>query len=506
MKRTVGKTYIRRERKWNFIITAAVLVAVAVTVAIVELLPWNAHELGYSDLNGVGRTFLYPFTFTDAQNNLYLLNEKNKVLSIDSSVSEPIHDSENNKIYYIKNNTLYEYNIKTNDRVDISYNVVKFKLIGNRRAIVCSDINDNIFMYMFKGEKTVVLSEASDDLASSYIVSDTGVLFAKGNKLMYCDYLGEINTVSDNISAAKKYYISKDGNKVCFYENDNMVIAYTNGKKILSMNNCQPIVNQRESTLIPPVTNELIGSDGIPFKYFIQRSDANMEPSAVNKGTLLYYRNGKLKELSENVYSVIHYSEEDDFILYTVLEGEKTYVYMGSNGIKTKKQIGCSISDKFLFDNRSGYLYFRNLEGTLYRYDVYDSKLKIVKIAENTDNFYDYYNKPFVAYTDIENTTLYLIEKNKIDALSAHNEKRLYGRINEVYLLCTKNEDGKMTLDYVLDDRMTRISNNAGANVFFDRDMQHIVYNESDKLYIWRSGETLCIGDYKDIKTVDIIK
>ena len=61
MHRNNGKKYIKKEKKWNVIITLLTIVIVMVVIAVIELLPSRVPELGYSDMNGVGRTFLYPF-------------------------------------------------------------------------------------------------------------------------------------------------------------------------------------------------------------------------------------------------------------------------------------------------------------------------------------------------------------------------------------------------------------------------------------------------------------
>ena len=62
-----------------------------------------------------------------------------------------------------------------------------------------------------------------------------------------------------------------------------------------------------------------------------------------------------------------------------------------------------------------------------------------------------------------------------------------------------------MTLDYVFEDRLTRIANNVGLNIYFDRDLEYAIYNEDNKMYLWNSGEIICIGDYEAVKAVDII-
>lgn len=101
MHRNNGKKYIKKEKKWNVIITLLTIVIVMVVIAVIELLPSRVPELGYSDMNGVGRSFLYPFVFFDAKNNLYLMQEDQSVTVIDDNVSAPLHDSANGKIYYL---------------------------------------------------------------------------------------------------------------------------------------------------------------------------------------------------------------------------------------------------------------------------------------------------------------------------------------------------------------------------------------------------------------------
>ena len=110
-----------------------------------------------------------------------------------------------------------------------------------------------------------------------------------------------------------------------------------------------------------------------------------------------------------------------------------------------------------------------------------------------------------MAYTDSEHKYVYLILKDKIERTDADYDVRLYGRSHEAYLLCRQNSNGLMTLDYVFEDRLTRIANNVTSNIFFDRDMEYIIYNENQKMYLWHKGEIILIGDYDTVKAVDII-
>ena len=70
MGRKAGKTYIKKEKKWSIIITLITLVIAGLVVAVIELLPNNVSELGYTEQNGLGRAFMYPFVFTDGHEQL----------------------------------------------------------------------------------------------------------------------------------------------------------------------------------------------------------------------------------------------------------------------------------------------------------------------------------------------------------------------------------------------------------------------------------------------------
>lgn len=511
MHRNIGKTYIIKEKKWNVIFTLITIVIVMIVIAILELLPGRVPELGYSDMNGVGRSFLYPFVFLDGQNNLYLMQEDNAVVNIDDNVTNPVHDSANGKIYYIKNNILYEYSLKSNSRIILNENTAEYSLMGNRRAIVCTSSQNKIQLYMFKGDQAKLLTETDQETAAAYAVSAEGVLFSDGNKLLYSDYIGRTRVITENLNTAKKFYISEDGSRICYYENDMLYIADTKGAVIEKIVNGQPVLFQNEPLLVLPSTNERDSNGGIPFKYFLSDISLVYHPENNNAaeytaGSLQYFDGSELKKIAANVYKVIYYSTEDDFLLYSVLNGNRMELYMTAKGKAPVKQISCGINDKFIFDDRTNYLYYQEEDGTLYRYDIYDVKLKVAKIAENTSNIYDYYNKSFVAYDDALRDETYLVLKDKIERIDSNFEKRLYGRSNDIYLLCRQNPDGFMTLDYVVEDKLTRIANNAGTNFFFDRDMEYVVYNEKGNLYVWHNGEISCAGEYQDIKAVDIIK
>ncbi len=512
MRRNIGKPYIKKDRKVNLVLTLITIVVVLMITAVIELLPNRVPELGYSELNGVGRSFLFPFVFQDDKNNLYLLDESRNVTAIDDSAEGAVHDSENGKVYYTKQNVLYEYTLQSNNRVILCDNTSRFHLLGNRRAIVCLAPSGQLHLYLFKGKQVQQLTESSEvPKEGRYTVSSEGVLYADGARLIYCDYLGRAETVSEKLNPSKPFYFSENGKNVCYYEEDQMYLSETNGTVILSIRNGEPVQMQEEPLLVEPSTRERSSNAGIPFRYFLNDIAAVYSPGNHNEemyttGKLQYFTGDGFDSIAENVYKVLYYSQAEDFVLFSVVDGDQMDIYLSSKGGKPKKQVRCGIGAQCVFDDRSNYLYYQESDGTLYRYDIYDVKLKTVKIAENTGNLYDYFNKPFVAYDDAAHEQLYLILKNKVERIDPVREKRLYGRNSELYLLCRQNADHFMTVDYVVEDKMTRISNCAAANLFFDRDLEYIVYLENGTLSVWHRGEVSQVGEFKEIKSVDIIK
>lgn len=506
MRLKPGKTYIKKERKTGFIIMAVAVIVAMLIVVIIELLPSDIPELGYTQQNGLGRSFMYPFVYTDSQNDLYVLNSDNSVNMVDNNTQAAVHDSTHNTIYYLKDATLFEYDIKNNDRISLCSDILDFTLMGNRRCVVCKDTANRTLIYMFQGKELKLLTRDGYE-GTSYVVGNEGVAYIDGDKLKYCDYTGKIKTISNKLNNSKPIYISEE-NDICFYEENKMVISNTAADVKDSINAGEVVVNQEEAVLIKPTTFESTGLDTIPFKYFLgdishvaEKGDSNDSQRSEGK---LYYFDGEFSKLSENVYEIIYYSNAEDFLLFSVLKGEKVDIYLSVEGEKPEKQISCNKSSSFVFDNRSNYLYVCEV-GKLFRYDIFDVNYKRTDIANDVENVYDYKNKPFVAYTDSAQEYLYLIEKENIEKLELGKHIRLYGKNHEIYLLCNLQENGLVTIDYVSNDRMTRIADDASVSVFFDKELEYVIYNKSSKLYLWHEGKTISIGKYDGIKAVDII-
>lgn len=505
MRLKPGKTYIKKERTYSFLVTIISLLIVGVIIATISLLPGRSSQLGYSEQNGVGRSFMYPFVYTDVNNSLYILDDENIVRMIDNDTSKAVHDSTNRLVYYVKNGELYEYDIETNERIFLCNNVEEFSLFGNRRCITIRDLSNRIKLYMFQEKNTKLLCDGKNEYYG-YAVGDEGVVYINGTKLQYCDFNGNVNTISNNVNVSKPFYIS-NRELICYHENDNMIISTKRGRILQKSKNSEPILFNDSTMIVQPVTNESDGKHEVPFRYFltditdISKSGEDMQ---YNVGNLKYFNGKNFKNIDEKVYQVIHYSEEDNFVIYSKLNGEHINIYMSEKGKKVQKQITCQKNSKFLFDNRSNYLYV-NTNGVLSRYNIYDVNYEIIKIAENVENMYDYKNKPFVAYTDEKQMYYYLVTNDKVEKIKMNQDLRLYGKSYDSYFLGSLKGNGLMTLDYVEDGRMTRIADNVGSNVFFDKNLEFIIYNCNEGMYLWSHKESIFIGKYDGVKAVNII-
>jgi hypothetical protein len=129
------KVYIQNESKGYAIALMTVFILVLVIVAILSLLPGRSPKIGDVDKNGVARSFLFPFVFIDEHKTLFILNDDLDVTEIDDNAHSAVHDVKKNKVYYIRENTLYEYNIKKNLRVALAQDIDSYSILADRSGI-----------------------------------------------------------------------------------------------------------------------------------------------------------------------------------------------------------------------------------------------------------------------------------------------------------------------------------------------------------------------------------
>ncbi|HOA32545.1 MAG TPA: hypothetical protein PKM70_11550 [Clostridia bacterium] len=128
------------------------------------------------------------------------------------------------------------------------------------------------------------------------------------------------------------------------------------------------------------------------------------------------------------------------------------------------------------------------------------------KVADNAANIYDYLNKAIVMYEDEGADNLYyILENNKIDRVPS-DSKRLYGFSDDAYLFVRSTSSGKVTLDIVTDEGLKRITGDLKGSLFFNKNFEEIIFQEGNKLYLWKKDKLHEIGEYSRINSVAIME
>lgn len=507
------KTYITRDKKRNAVIAFCVVFFVFVIISILELVPGNITDPTQDDDMGVGRVQLFPFVFTDSDAALYVVNDTYTVLPIDDSVTQSIHDASKGNVYYLRNNQLFEYDISANTRKQLIDNCASFILFEDRSAIFTIGLDNSAYLYLYKGDKYVKLSEKSMSnilTDSLYCVGENGVLFADNSNaetgkmdLLYCNRNAKVIKIAENIDPGKSFYIDTSSEYVCYKKDGTLFFADLKGNVVAKNEGAQLVKNSSESYITEPINKKVQSNQSVAFKYLLSNIVSDEDGTTAG---LMYFKNGKLLKVAEKISNVIYYSQKDDMILYTVQGENSSTIYMSSKGGKPQKQITCDKDATFLYQESLGLLYFRNEDATLNRYKVLDVSLKISKISDNTGFLYSYYNKKIMGYqkNDGSNDTYILFKKGDIERIDISNEIRLYGLDDDEYLLCRKYSENKLSLDLVINDRATRLCQNISKEVFFDANLDYILYSSNDKVFIWHEGDSKTIGDFTGITAVDI--
>lgn len=155
---------------------------------------------------------------------------------------------------------------------------------------------------------------------------------------------------------------------------------------------------------------------------------------------------------------------------------------------------------KYIFDNEQGYLYINEQSGYLSRINIYDKNLRIEHVTDHASNIYEYRNKAIALYENMEaDCQYYILENNKIERVSS-NEKRLYGFDDDSYLLLRSIQNGSVSLDLVTPDGMKRITGNLINNLFYDKNLEEVLYTTDDSLYLWKNNKSIVIGKFAQMQ------
>ena len=126
--------FVKRDIKGYVRFFAAMLIVAVIVVCIFTLLPKKNPRLRSDGDNGLGRSFMYPFVFTDEKSGLYVLGGSDKTaLPIDDTVSDAVHVTGTGSVLYVRDNELYEYDISAERRRPLASGVKQFSMTGDRR-------------------------------------------------------------------------------------------------------------------------------------------------------------------------------------------------------------------------------------------------------------------------------------------------------------------------------------------------------------------------------------
>ncbi len=500
------KVYIQNESKGHAIALMTVFILVLVIVAILSLMPGRSPKVGDVDKNGVARSFLFPFVFVDDNKTLFILNDSLDVTEIDDNAHSAVHDVKKNKVYYIRDNTLYEYNIKKNTRVALAQEIDSYSVLADRSAILLRSGNA-LKLYMYSKKKTINLTEFNDVNINSFSsLGDEYFLYLDNIQEREADLLlgssiGKSRKIASNVNIAKTFGIAKNDRYIYYYVNNTLHIAERSGEVKLKLDNAQVLLNTNQPVIIEGNTRYIESKNKKEITYIL----ANISEDG-SSGDLIYLKNYKAKEISKNVNRIIYNSIEEKLVVFAKDNGKMVQVYKSKRGSAPELLLETTQGSRFIYDKIQGYLYINEQTGNLSRVNVYDKSHLVEKVADNAANTYYYLNKAIVMYEDeVAENFYYILENNKIDRVPS-NSKRLYGFSEDAYLFVRSKSAGKVSLDIGTDVGMKRITGDLKGSLFFDKNFDEIIFQEGNKLYLWKKDKLHEIGEYSRINSVAIME
>ncbi|MBE7065584.1 MAG: hypothetical protein E7384_07245 [Ruminococcaceae bacterium] len=502
--------FVKKNSKKNLILMLVILVVSCVILAVVSLIPSRLKDTWLNTDNGTARSVMYPFVYT-ADNSLYVLDENQNSTVVDDTVTSCIHDVKFNHIYYLRDGKLYEYDIDTNRRIALSDGVAKFKLFRERTSILCTNNANDLYLYSYKNKGSLKLNKTSLQnlgtdtfykLGNEYFLFLDNYNFEKNTATLVCsDLKGNLKKIADSIDASKAFHISDNDEFISYYKENKMYVTEVNGKVVKIFDNAKVVVQNILPVITEPCTKTEFYSDSVSFMYLM--TDISSDGSS---GTLTYFTKKETKVVDKNVRSIIHFSDNEKFILYTKDEPNGfVSLYKCQKSGKPSKIITCMGNSTFFFNESSTFLYIQSAEGFLRRVNVFDKGYKVTDVSEGSGVLFDYAGKSFVGYHNLDGDFQYLIlDTNSIEKFSV-NEIRYYGKLTNRYLLTRENGQGKFSLDYSVDGRLTRIADGIDKNIYFDKEFNNIIYSKEGKMFVWSDGNVSEVAQNTNINAVTVI-
>ncbi|MDD4781864.1 MAG: hypothetical protein PHT02_14845, partial [Tissierellia bacterium] len=244
-----------------------------------------------------------PNSFTDTENNKYFFidNESEALYTItENNEKEKIAEPDTGKfaisqdrstVAFTKNNELYVRRLAEDDKIKISNDVDIFYLSPKGNIIIYRRIGRGHYIRDLRNENEEVYKLSNNDVLSCQVDLNEENIFllkynSKSNELCYVDENFEIQTVADEIN---RFYLDSNGKFVVYLNDDDNLFYYDIAKK----------------------ESEKIGTD---INYFQLDKNGNTVVYSNNDKGLYSYVNGK--EPVKIADDVLNYNISNENIFY----------------------------------------------------------------------------------------------------------------------------------------------------------------------------------------------
>jgi hypothetical protein len=513
------KLTVKRDVRSYILFFGIMIFVAAVVVCVLMLLPKKNPNAGNGTDNGIARSFMFPFVFTDERSNLYVLKSGDAAPDeIDDSVEEAVHVAGSGTVMYLREKELFEYDISGGRRRLVASDVKEYSLSGDGSLIVYMTGKGSLVCS--SGKKVTELASAEEGAPEIlYTVGQSCVVFlrdcdAAAGIAELCRYTvdGGVKSLAGGVSMYHRPGVSSGDKYYYCREGSDLLIMNARGSVLDRVAGGVPVPATKSVSMYENVTDIKVfdGNAPVTFLYSEPQISAASENGASDRAdnsvSLLYFNGKTSSVVAGNIYRVIYAATDHKLLIYSVKEGESERVYRVNNKGKAEEIITFdAVRKSFLYDPDSDYLYFQDQEGALYRLNVYNPSKGPSLVSESSATLYKYPNKPFVVFTLPDSDKAVLVHStNSIQQFGASDEARLYGSDDEKYLLLRSHGYGAISVDLADGDYYTRISSDAEFPLFFDGRLEKIIYVSGGVMHYWEEGRDRALGEYGKVSAAPV--
>ena len=504
MSRKPGRTFVEKDFKKNGVVLITVLLVTVVIIALVSLIPSQTPKVGDLSRNGVSRSFMFPLAYQDENDSLKVIDSELNVSSVDDSVSDAVHDFQKEKIYYLRENVLYEYDIKQNNRrILIGGGVADYRVLNDRSAIVYLTTAGEFNLYGYTDEKSITLGKcgAVNSIGRLVMIGNSGFLYFtqisqndNTGDLFFSDNEGNFRKISDSVRLETARISPKD-RYFTYQKNECLYITDSNGKEIANCTGASLIESAKQALTFDELNTISKFNQGVEISYTYRAGESG--------GVLDYFTGKDFKSIDSGVLNIIYYSEENDRLFYTVAsgDGDKIDLMMSVKGGTSRKVVTAGENSEFIWCESTGKIFCLD-DGDLFRINVFND-FERTQLASGVSTMRLYPGKPFIVYTDALYNNYYVLSDNSTEQVAA-GAVRLYGITNNSYLLQSTYNGAHMSLDLVENDSMQRLDSDVDVLVCFDSTFDNVLYKTWEGLVLMNEKGTHTVDTTGSVSLVEL--